>query len=119
MSAVDPDEEHGPDERGKPAEPAGQYCANHPDREAVAACAECFKSLCPECVFAAGGGHSFCKTCMDSSRLVDAEPQIIGRVVEEEAPVQSRTAMLATLLVLAVVAVLVAAFVAWGLSYTG
>ena len=109
-----------PDDRGKPAEPASKFCANHPGRRAAAACAECFKSLCPECVYASGGGHSFCKKCMDASRLVEAEPRIIGRVVEEDAPpASSRTAMLAVFLVLAVLALLAAAFVAWGLLSRG
>lgn len=119
MSVVPPDDEFGFDDRGEPAQPAGKFCSNHPDREAEVACAECFKSLCPECVFSSGGGHSFCKECMDGSRLIDAEPQIIGRVVEGEAPVQSRTAMLAVLLVLAVLALLAAAFVGWALLSRG
>jgi len=109
-----------PDDRARPARPAAEFCANHPDRKAAAACAECFKSLCPECVYASGGGHSFCKECMESSRLIEAEPQIIGRAVEEDAPpASSRTALLAVLLALAVLALLAAGFVAWGLLFGG
>lgn len=103
------------DDRGLAVARAGGKCANHPEVEAAAACTECGRQLCPACVFAAGGGHSFCKECMDASRLVDAEPQIIGTAVEVDDPAGSRTALLALILALAVVAVAVALFVALAL----
>jgi hypothetical protein len=103
------------DDRGVArAEVAGR-CANHPEREASAACTECGKGLCSECVYASGGGHSFCRECMDSTRLVDAEPKIIGQVVETEESVAPRTAVLTLVLVLAVVAALVAGLMALGM----
>jgi hypothetical protein len=109
------DFEEPEDDRGRPAPRPDGPCANHPDRPAEAACAECGKALCPECFYASGGGHAFCRECMEASRLVDAEPQRLGRVVEVEDRPSGRLAALAVLLALAVLALAGAAFVIWAL----
>jgi hypothetical protein len=103
------------DDRGLAVARVDGNCAEHPERKATAACTECRRQLCPQCVYAAGGGHAFCKECMEASRLVDAEPKIIGQVVETQERVAPRTAMLALLIVLAVAALLVVGLILAGL----
>jgi hypothetical protein len=58
--------------------PAGARCANHPERPATAACQECARPVCGECAPLTGGGHAFCRECLAASRLVDAEPRVLG-----------------------------------------
>jgi hypothetical protein len=103
------------DTRGLPVKDVSGFCVNHPKRQAMAACAECGKLICGECFYASGGGHAFCRECMESSRLVDAEPQILGRFVEPtDNPPSPRNAVLAVIIVMFLLALLAAAFIAWG-----
>jgi hypothetical protein len=103
------------DDRGLTVARVDGKCAHHADREAAAACTECGRQLCAECVYASGGGHSFCKECMDATRLIDAEPKIIGKIIETREPVRPRTAVMALLLVLALVAALVVFFMVYAI----
>jgi hypothetical protein len=100
------------DDRGISVARVEGQCAYHPQSAATAACFECRKQLCAECVFASGGGHSFCKQCMDSSRLVNAEPQILGQVVEEPDTREGLTPRLTILVLVAVLALVAIAMAA-------
>lgn len=72
---------------GRKPLPPGTRCAGHPDREAAAACEECAKPVCAECAPLKGGGRCFCRECLAASRLVAAEPGVIGAPAPEtEAP---------------------------------
>ncbi len=102
------------DDRGLAVARVDGKCGNHPEAEASSACTECGKQLCPDCEFASGGGHSFCKECMNSSRLVDAEPQIIGLVTETQERVAPKMAVLVLVLLLGLTAIAIAAFAAIG-----
>ncbi len=102
------------DTRGLPGKEVSGFCVNHPKRKAMAACAECGKLICGECFYASGGGHAFCRDCMEASRLVDAEPQILGRFVEPtESPPSARTAVIAVVVVMLLLAGCAALFIAW------
>ncbi len=105
------------DDRGLPSARAEGQCANHPEEAATAACNECGRQLCARCVFASGGGHAFCKQCMDSTRLIDAEPRIIGAVTQDHDTREGmppRLVLLVLFAVLGLVAIAMAAILALG-----
>lgn len=110
-----------------PPPPAGARCWRHPDREVTTECAECHRPVCGECAPMKGGGHVFCRDCLAGSRLVDAEPRILGAPADAapasapEAPGAGAgaekpgggAAVLAFLLMVLAVAVLLAAWIFW------
>jgi len=71
--------------------PPGARCARHPDRPAAAACDECGRPVCAECAPLKGGGHSFCSDCLAASRLVDAQPVVLGAPADGAAPAEGRS----------------------------
>jgi hypothetical protein len=83
MIIEDNAEFHEPEHRELPP---GSRCAHHPDRAAAAACDECGRPVCAECAPLKGGGHTFCRDCLAASRLVDAEPAILGAPAGGQAP---------------------------------
>ena len=64
--------------------PAGSRCARHPERAAAVVCEECGQPVCTECAPLKGGGHAFCQECLAASRLVDAEPGVLGALAGDE-----------------------------------
>jgi hypothetical protein len=66
--------------------PAGARCAGHPERPATALCEECARPVCAECAPLQGGGHAFCKDCVAGSRMVEAEPGVLGAPAAGGAP---------------------------------
>jgi B-box zinc finger len=85
--------------------PSKSMCENHEDRKAEFACAECGRSLCSECVYAAGGGHHFCQTCMDDTSARDLEP--INTPHKIPAPFKRTALFLAGIILLASFALIV------------
>lgn len=106
------------DRAAVPELPPGARCRNHPDRAATAICTECRAAVCAECAPLKGGGHVFCQSCMAGSRLVDAEPTILGAPAEDAAagpepgPSVGRVAPRLRLAILIVIALGLAAAIA-------
>jgi hypothetical protein len=71
-------------------------CWIHPEQDAVAVCKSCGKGVCKDCVVDVRG-DSYCKTCIESGRVVAVEPS--EPTVAEEMPTPTGTPSKAFLVV--------------------
>lgn len=104
----------GGDVQGRPpAAPVGLKCALHPADDASCVCSECARPLCPGCVMMSGGGHAFCRSCVEATAPVaaPAEGQGAGSPGRVSAGGDGRVVLAAglTVLGLLVAALLIAA----------